>query len=89
MTFLGWFSETDLRGGGTPPEGGFRTPGGVVLGWFWGGFRHFKTTSTEILGWHLNHKVDSIGAYTSPASRPSTTADPKPDPVTSWLACGK
>ena len=56
MTFLDGFSETDLRGGGTPPEGGFRTPGGVVLGWFWGGFRHFKTTSTEILGWHLNPK---------------------------------
>ena len=38
MTFLDGFSETDLRGGGTPPEGGFRTPGGVVLGSFWGVF---------------------------------------------------
>ena len=89
--FWGVFRRRSFGEGG-PPRGGSRTPEGVVLGcfwWFWGGFWQFKTTSTEILGWHLNHKVDSIGAYTSPASRPSTTADPKPDPVTSWLACGK
>ena len=34
MTFLDGFSETDLRGGGTPPEGG----SGPLGGSFWGGF---------------------------------------------------
>ena len=37
MTFLGCFSETVLRGGGTPPGGG----PGPLRGSFWGVFDGF------------------------------------------------